>query len=135
MKIKNLHHICIQTNKYEESIRFYTEMIGFKVIKETPGFHGRDYNTWLELNGTMIELQTPKGEKPLSPWSSLNEGPVHLSFLVEDIEEAYEEIRGKGHTDFKVKNGEVIYKVENGCLFKIKAPEGTEIEIRDNNKI
>ncbi|MTL84010.1 VOC family protein, partial [Turicibacter sanguinis] len=27
--------------------------------------------------------------------------------------------------------GEIVYKVEDGYLFKIKAPEGTEIEIRD----
>ncbi|MBW9152261.1 MBL fold metallo-hydrolase [Clostridium estertheticum] len=32
---------------------------------------------------------------------------------------------------FKIKNGDEIYKIEGGYLFKIKAPEGTEIEIRD----
>ena len=135
MKIKSLHHICIQTMKYEESLKFYSEIMGFKVIKETAGFHGRDYNTWLELGGTMIELQTQKKGQPLNDWSSLNEGPVHFCFLVEDIEEAYREIKGKGYKDFKVKNGEVVYKVENGYLFKVKAPEGTEIEIRDNRDI
>ena len=135
MKIKNLHHICIQTNDYEESLKFYNDIMGFKVIKETPNFHGRDYNTWLELGETMIELQTAKQETALRNWSSLNEGPVHLCFLVEDIEEAYQEIKGKGYNNFKIKNGEVVYKVENGYLFKVKAPEGTEIEIRDNQKI
>lgn len=135
MKIKNLHHICIQTNDYEESLKFYSDIMGFKVIKETPNFHGRDYNTWLELGETMIELQTAKQETVLRNWSSLNEGPVHLCFLVEDIEEAYQEIKGKGYNNFKIKNGEVVYKVENGYLFKVKAPEGTEIEIRDNQKI
>ena len=34
---------------------------------------------------------------------------------------------------FKVKNGEIIYNVEGGKLFKVKAPEGTEVEIRDTN--
>lgn len=135
MKIKNMHHICIQTNDYEESLKFYNDIMGFKVIKETPNFHGRDYNTWLELCGTMIELQTAKQETVLRNWSSQNEGPVHLCFLVEDIEVAYQEIKGKGYNNFKIKNGEVVYKVENGYIFKVKAPEGTEIEIRDNQKI
>jgi len=36
-----------------------------------------------------------------------------------------------GYNNFKIKNGEKIYKVEDGYLFKVKAPEGTEIEIRD----
>ncbi len=135
MKIKNLHHICIQTMKYEESFKFYNEIMGFKIIRETADFHGRNYNTWLELGNIMIELQTQKKGKPLNDWSSLNEGPVHFCFLVENIEEAYQAIKDKGYKDFKVKNGEVVYKVENGYLFKVKAPEGTEIEIRDSHNI
>ena len=35
--------------------------------------------------------------------------------------------------NFKVKNGKVVYEVEGESLFKIKAPEGTEIEIRDTD--
>ena len=37
-----------------------------------------------------------------------------------------------GYSNFKIKNGEEIYKVEDGFLFKVKAPEGTEIEFRDS---
>lgn len=33
------------------------------------------------------------------------------------------------------KNDEIIYKVENGQLCKLIAPEGTIIEIRDNKGI
>ena len=29
------HHICVQTPCYEESIKFYTEILGFEVIKES----------------------------------------------------------------------------------------------------
>lgn len=55
-----IHHICIQTNCYNESKMFYTDILGFKLIQETKNFHGREYNTWLDLNGFMIELQTGK---------------------------------------------------------------------------
>lgn len=55
-----IHHICIQTNTYEESKKFYMDILGFELVKETPNFHERDYNTWLDLNGFMIELQTGK---------------------------------------------------------------------------
>jgi len=51
--------------------------------------------------------------------------------MVADVHDAYEEIKAKGYTHFKIKNGRVIYKVEDGYLFKVKAPEGTEIEMRD----
>lgn len=135
MNIKSFHHVCIQTDKYKESLFFYTEILGFKVVKETPNFHTRDYNTWLELKGIMIELQTPKSDTTLNKWSNMNGGPVHLGFVVEDVKKAYDSIIAKGYSDFKDKNGEHVYFVENGWLFKIKAPEGTEIEIRDNEEL
>jgi glyoxylase I family protein len=132
MSMKTLHHICIQTEKYEESLKFYTEILGFEVVTETANFHNRDFNTWLRLATFMIELQTAKKGDKLKNWSSLNEGIVHMCFLVDNVEEEFNKIKELGYTNFKIKNGEEIYKVEDGYLFKIVAPEGTEIEIRDS---
>ena len=81
----------------------------------------------------MIELQTPKAGDKFKKWTSLNEGPVHMGFIVDNVEEEYKRIKSLGYTNFKVKNGEIVYKVEGESLFKIKAPEGTEIEIRDTD--
>ncbi|MBN2259120.1 MAG: VOC family protein [Clostridiales bacterium] len=131
MKIKSLHHVCIQTDRYKESIEFYTKILGFKLFKESENFHTRKYNSWLSFDGFMIELQTEKEGESLIPWNSNSCGPVHLSFLVEDIDEFYRSVKAKGQKKFKKKNGDEIYKVEKGYLFKMIAPEGTEIEIRD----
>lgn len=131
MSIKMIHHICIQTEKYKESLEFYTKILGFEVVNETPNFHKRDFNTWLRLGTFMIELQTAKKGERLIKWSSLNEGIVHMCLLVHDIHEEFDRIKRLGYKDFKLKNGEEIYKVVDGYLFKLKAPEGTEIEIRD----
>ncbi|RXI47258.1 VOC family protein [Clostridium tetani] len=133
MAIKMMHHVCIQTEKYKESLEFYTKILGFKLIKETPNFHNRDFNTWLEMDTLMIELQTSKKGEKLKSWSSLNEGIVHMCFLVDNVQEEFERIKKLGYTNFKNKNGQEIYKVEDGFLFKIKAPEGTEIEMRDRS--
>ncbi len=38
-------------------------MLGFKILHETKGFHGRANNTWLQLNDCIIELQTQKLKK------------------------------------------------------------------------
>ncbi|MGX4601352.1 VOC family protein [Faecalimicrobium sp. JNUCC 81] len=133
MGIKMVHHICIQTENYKESLDFYTKILGFEVVSETPNFHSRDYNTWIRLGDFMIELQTPKSGDKFNKWSSLNEGPVHMAFLVDNVEEEYKRIIHLGYNNFKLKNGEVVYKVEGESLFKIKAPEGTEIEIRDTD--
>lgn len=131
MSIKTLHHVCIQTEKYSESLKFYTKVLGFELVSETPNFHKRDFNTWLKLGTFMIELQTAKSGEKLNSWSSSNEGIVHMCFLVDNVQEEFIRIKKLGYNNFKIKNGEIIYKVEDGYLFKIKAPEGTEIEIRD----
>lgn len=131
MSIKMMHHVCIQTEKYEESLEFYTKILGFELVSETANFHGRAYNTWLKLGTFMIELQTAKRGDKLKSWSSLNEGIVHMCFMVDDVQEEFNRIKALGYDNFKLKNGEAIYKVVDGCLFKIKAPEGTEIEMRD----
>lgn len=133
MSIKMIHHVCIQTEVYEESLNFYKNILEFKIVNETRNFHGREYNTWLKLNNFMIELQTPKGNDNLHKWSNLNAGPVHLGFIVDNVQEEYERIEKLGYSNFKLKNGKVVYQVEGESLFKIKAPEGTEIEIRDTD--
>ncbi|MGL6106225.1 VOC family protein [Romboutsia sp.] len=133
MSIKMMHHVCIQTEKYTESLDFYTRILGFEVISETPNFHNRDFNTWLKLGEFMIELQTPKQGDTLNKWSNLNEGIVHMCFLVDNVEEEYDRIKSLGYNSFKIKNGKVVYDVEGEKLMKIKAPEGTEIEMRDTD--
>ena len=42
MSIKMMHHVCIQTEKYKESLEFTTKILGFELIKETANFHKRD---------------------------------------------------------------------------------------------
>lgn len=131
MSIKMMHHVCIQTEKYKESLEFYTKILGFELITEIANFHSRDFNTWLRLGTFMIELQTGRKGEKLNSWSSLNEGIVHMCFLVDDVQEEFDRIKKLGYNNFKIKNGKEIYKVEDGYIFKIKAPEGTEIEMRD----
>ena len=137
LKIVEFHHVCIQTSaeKYKESLAFYVELMGFELIKETCGFHTRDFNTWLKAQGVRVELQTPKKGTRFERWSKFNSGPVHICIVVDDVKKAYEFIKRSGYEDFKVKNGKELYSVEGSYLFKLKAPEGTEVEVRDNRSM
>ena len=80
----------------------------------------------------MIELQTNKNKEKFEDYSANIKGINHFCFYVENIEKKYLKIKELGFNSFKTKNGKVIYKVENGQLFKLISPEGTIIEFRDN---
>ena len=124
-----IHHICIQTNTYDESKKFYMDILGFELVKETPNFHERDYNTWLDLNGFMIELQT--GKNTLVQYNKESEGIVHFALYEDNIDNFVAKIKDDKEIEFKKKDGKIIYQVENSKLVKLIAPEGTIVEIRD----
>ena len=125
-----VHHICIQTEHYEESLAFYCDALGFELVQETPEFHTRRYNTWLRLGVFYIELQTAKSGERLVPFQPDSEGIVHLCLWVEDLEREVVRMKQRG-ANFRLKDGREIYQVENGRLCKVIAPEGTIIELRD----
>ena len=131
MNKRFLHHICIQTNQYKQSLKFYCTMLNMEIIKETPDFHGRDYNTWIKNDGLCIELQTPKKEQQFDKIDDKHTGVSHICLWVEDINELYYELMQKGTQSFLKHDGKDIYEVNGGKLFKLKAPEGTVIEFRD----
>lgn len=126
----NIHHICIQTNTYEESINFYTSVLGFKMHSETKNFNGRSYNTWLDLNGFMIELQTGKGDKALGKFHKETEAIVHFCLYSDTFLIDYNRIKSLNACDFVKKKDSDIYNVKGNKLFKLIAPEGTIVEVR-----
>lgn len=130
-----IHHICIQTNNYKESLDFYVGVLGFKLLKEEENFHNRDYNSWLILDGFYIELQTDKKGEKLKVFNKVTEGVSHICFSVDDLYDQYKLIKEKGYLNFISKSGSEIYQVEGASLFKLIAPEGTIIEFRDNVRL
>lgn len=130
-----IHHICIQTENYINSLNFYTKILKFKLVKESKGFNNRQYNSWLDLNGFMIELQTSKINHELVPCNHNSEGIVHFCLFSDNFDEDFERINKIYMSSFKIKDGKKIYSVGKKRLFKIISPEGTIIEIRDNKSI
>lgn len=127
--MKQIHHICIQTPDYAASKSFY-EALGFELVQESPNFHTRDVNSWLKLGDFYIELQTAKADETLQDYSKHAAGPVHFSLYVDDLEAEVARLEQLGVT-FLPKHGGNIYFVVDGHLSKLKAPEGTIIELRD----
>ncbi|WP_057768354.1 VOC family protein [Cytobacillus praedii] len=134
MSNKFAHHLCIQTNTYLESLRFYTECLGFKLVQESPNFHGREFNTWIQLENFYIELQTGKNKEILPEANTNSQGLSHYCLWVHDLKSEVVRLQ-ELNIEFILKNNQYIYHVENGSLCKIKAPEGTIVELRDNKGI
>jgi glyoxylase I family protein len=126
-----LHHICIQTNCYEDSKEFYIEYLGFHLINETKDFHEREYNTWFELGDIKIELQTNKKNQTLVKPSKDETGVSHICFIVKNIDETLQKLENNNKIIFVRKDNKIIYEVLGTSLFKVYAPEGTLIEFRD----
>lgn len=126
MKIE-FHHICIETDCYENSIEFYTKAMGFMILSDTKNFHNRNHNTWLINENVIIELQTPKHKN--EPTIIGNRGIMHICFKVSNLEEAIEGIEREVNAVFL--NDRKIYEVMGNRLCKIVAPEGTIIELRE----
>lgn len=127
-----VHHLCIQTNQYQASLAFY-QQIGFELVKETPGFHSRSYNSWLQLGEFYIELQT--GKQELSEHDNKEySGLVHFCIYVEDLNE-FIQTSQLSDTLFLKKKNLLIYQVDRTNLCKVVAPEGTIVEFRDNKNI
>jgi glyoxylase I family protein len=133
--IKSIHHICIETDRYSESLKFYCSLLGFAVIEETQNFHGRDFNTWIKKENIIIELQTPKNgsikKNNSDRKSNVQTGIVHVCFIVDNLPGAIDQLLENGVSSFRKKDDMIMYRVKDGCLAKLTAPEGTVIELRE----
>lgn len=100
MKLK-LHHIAIVCKDIDESIKFYREAFGIgKVQKNELG--GVTYANFEILGtGVKLELETESGLKKAGFMTTENKlGIEHFCFEVDDIDEAYKELKNKGVTFF-----------------------------------
>jgi glyoxylase I family protein len=98
MKLEGIHHIAIISGRYEESKTFYTEVLGFTIDQEVYRKERDSYKLDLSLNGTyMIELFSFPHPPPRPSYPEAA-GLRHLAFKVENMEEAVEDLKGKGIT-------------------------------------
>ena len=87
MLIKKIHHVAILTDNYEESKRFYTEVLGFSIVDETYRKERHSYKLDLAINGQYcIELFSFPEYKERNSFPE-SKGLRHLAFAVDDVEQ------------------------------------------------
>ena len=110
MKIKKIHHVAILTDRYEESKRFYTDLLGFTIIKETYREQRDSYKLDLAINGQYcIELFSFPEYKERNTFPE-SKGLRHLAFAVDDVEKWIDFLRSKNVNVQDVRIDEITLK-------------------------
>jgi len=96
MNIKSVHHIAIITDNYELSKKFYTDVLGFEVIREVYRKERDSYKLDLSVNGEyQIELFSFPDFRERTGYPEAK-GLRHLAFAVANVEDAANELKWKG---------------------------------------
>ena len=122
---KRIDHVEILPSDVERTIKFYTEILGFKIkqrkrIEKPP----LEEIVYLELNGTVIELLSVKNPVPPSTeqWQI---GYKRVAIEVEDMDKAIEYLTQKG---IEISQGPVTSGTSKRA--EINDPDGLSIELR-----
>ena len=91
MRLDTVHHIAIITKDYDQTIDFYVNKLGFKIIRENKREDKQDIKLDLQLGDMELEIFI-KPDAPLHPFPE-TAGLRHLAFKVEDVEETVKELK------------------------------------------
>ncbi len=126
MNLKKIHHIAIIVSDYEVSKKFYTELLGFKVIRESFRADRGDYKLDLELDGCELELFSGKNNPKRASYPEAY-GLRHLAFFVEDMDAVIKELNQKGIETEPVRTDEFTGKK----MTFFRDPDGLPLELHE----
>ncbi len=96
MNFNKIHHVAIICTNYEKSKKFYTEVLGLKVLSEVFREERQSYKLDLMVND-LYQLELFSFPSPPSrPSQPEAAGLRHLAFEVNNINEAVQELTEKG---------------------------------------
>ena len=128
MILKAIDHIAINTVDINESVRFYSEVMGFKEGERIP--NGDNTLVYMLVNDhSAIELFDCEKDIAYSEHDEDRSGTIHIAFSVCDIH-AWNEHLKKHNAEFTVPLCELEHLKKNVLLFK--DPNGVVIELNED---
>lgn len=126
--LKGIHHAAIICSHYKTSKRFYTEILGLKVIAEHYRATRHSHKLDLKLpDGTQIELFSFP-EAPERPSYPEAKGLRHLAFSVSSIDEAVNTLQ-----QYQVKTEAIRIDEYTGKKYTFfKDPDGLPLELYES---
>lgn len=96
MRLERIHHVAVIGSDHARSRRFYTEVLGLRVVAETYRAERDSHKIDLALpDGSQIELFTFPGAPPRPSYPEA-QGLRHLAFAVADVDAAKAELEARG---------------------------------------
>lgn len=122
MKVKKLLHTRMRVNDLDQTIRFYTDVLGLEVVERKTSPRG-SMLAFLKVPNSeeLIELTSFPPSGPVSVQQDL----VHLAFQVENLEDTIASLNAK---EVKVTDGPTQTSSGSRFIF-IDAPDGYEVEL------
>jgi methylmalonyl-CoA/ethylmalonyl-CoA epimerase len=130
MKIKHIDHIGIAVKTIEQAGKFYTDMLGLKIMGIENVADQKANVAFLPITDSEVELlESTHADGPVAKYiESRGEGIQHIAFRVENIEQALAELKAKGVRliDEKPRKGAAGAKI---AFIHPKETNGVLIEI------
>jgi lactoylglutathione lyase len=122
MRVTKLLHTRMRVSDMEQTIRFYTDVLGLEVLERKVSPRG-SHLAFLKVPNSeeLIELTSFPPSGPVK----VQEDLVHLAFQVESLDDTIASLNAKG---VKVTDGPTQTSSGSRFIF-IDAPDGYEIEL------
>jgi len=122
MKVKKLLHTRMRVSDMDQTISFYTDVLGLEVLERKVSPRG-SHLAFLKVPNSeeLIELTSFPPSGPVR----VQEDLVHLAFQVESLDDTIASLNGKG---VKVTDGPTQTSSGSRFIF-IDAPDGYEVEL------
>jgi lactoylglutathione lyase len=122
MQVKKFLHTRMRVSDLDQTIRFYTTVLGLEVLERKTSPRGSQL-AFLEVPNSeqLIELTSFPPSGPVI----VQEDLVHLAFQVESLDDTIASLKAK---DIKITDGPTRTSSGSSFIF-IDAPDGYEIEL------
>lgn len=128
MRINGIDHIAINTVDINQSVKFYTEVMGFELIKRVP--NGDNTLVYMKINeSSTIELFDHEKDIKYSEHPENASGTAHIALGVSGIKEWNEHLK-KHNVEFTLPLCALGHLGKNVLLFK--DPNGVVIELSED---
>jgi len=122
MQVKKLLHTRMRVSDMEQTIQFYTDVLGLEVLERKTSPRG-SHLAFLKVPNSeeLIELISFPPSGPVT----VQEDLIHLAFQVENLDDTIASLNAKG---IKVTDGPTRTSSGSRFIF-IDAPDGYEVEL------